>query len=151
MIYIIMSILAGVCVVLSRIVNFKLSQRVGLFQSTFFNYMVGLIFSIIFLFINSNTLNISIKRLPLWAYFGGAMGVLIVVLFSYITPKISSFYLTLFVFIGQIFVGIIIDYISLNTLSIGKIVGGVLVLIGLFYNLRLDNPSCQENIPLEEI
>ncbi|OPJ56260.1 DMT family transporter [Alkalithermobacter paradoxus] len=141
MLYIIISILAGVCVVLSRIVNFSLSKTTGVFQSTFFNYMVGFIFAFIFLFVSGESLNISslkFESIPYWAYLGGAIGVLIVALSSYITPRISAFYLTLFVFIGQLFVGVAIDYFTLNILSIGKVVGGVLVLIGLAYNLILD-------------
>ncbi|RHW65938.1 EamA-like transporter family protein, partial [Clostridium botulinum] len=65
-------------------------------------------------------------------------GVLVIVLSSYVTPKISSFYLTLIIFIGQLFVGIIIDYFTLNKLSLGNMLGGLLVLIGLTYNLLID-------------
>lgn len=91
--------------------------------------------------ISNERLNISsvkLSSIPLWAYLGGLTGVLVVVLSSYITPKISSFYLTLLIFIGQLFIGIIIDYFTLNKFSIGEIAGGFLVLIGLTYNLLLD-------------
>ena len=46
--------------------------------------------------------------------------------------------MTLLIFIGQLFIGIIIDYFALNQLSIGKVIGGLLVLTGLTYNLLLD-------------
>ncbi|MED1370878.1 EamA-like transporter family protein, partial [Bacillus paranthracis] len=57
-----------------------------------------------------------------------------------ITPKISAFYLTLLIFIGQLFAGTIIDFILSHELSMGKIVGGIFVLIGLTYNLLVDRP-----------
>jgi len=141
MFYIIIAILSGISIVIARIINSNLAKRIGIIQGTFYNYVTGLTLSLIFLFFSHEILNISVismKSLPLWAYLGGVTGVLVVVLSSYITPKISAFYLTLLMFIGQIFVGIIIDYFTLNILSIGKVIGGLLVLIGLSYNLLID-------------
>lgn len=141
MLYILISILAGVSIVVARIINSNLAKIIGILQGTFINYIIGLLFSLIFLLLSSEFLRIpSIKfgSIPLWAYLGGLLGVLVVVLSSYITPKISAFYLTLLIFIGQLFSGIIIDYFTLNGLSIGKVIGGFLVLLGLTYNLIID-------------
>jgi bacterial/archaeal transporter family-2 protein len=141
MVYIIVAILAGVSIVISRIINSNLANKIGIFQGTFFNYIVGLFFSFIFLFISSESMNISSRsfhEIPLWAYLGGLTGVIVVALSNFITPKISAFYLTLIIFIGQLFVGILLDYFSTNTLSPGKLLGGLLVLIGLAYNLYID-------------
>ena len=62
-------------------------------------------------------------------------------MFNYITPKVSSFSLSLLVFIGQLSIGIIIDYFSNNTISIGKILGGLLILLGLSYNIFIDKKA----------
>lgn len=141
MFYISISILAGVSIVLTRIINANLAKTIGIFQGTFFNYVIGLVFSFIFLAFSKEPLSISnstLQSVPLWAYLGGLVGVFVIVLSSYITPKMSSLYLTLLIFMGQLFVGIIIDYLTLNQLSLGKVIGGFLVLIGLTYNLVLD-------------
>ncbi|SNT02577.1 transporter family-2 protein [Anaerovirgula multivorans] len=141
MFYISISILAGISIVLTRIINANLAKTIGIFQGTFFNYVIGLFFSLIFLAFSKESLSISnstLQSVPLWAYFGGLVGVFVIVLSSYITPKMSSLYLTLLIFMGQLFVGIIIDYLTLNHLSLGKVIGGFLVLIGLTYNLVLD-------------
>lgn len=141
MFYILISILAGVSVVIARIINSNLAEKIGIFQGTLFNYITGLIFSSVFLLFSSETMEISkitSGSIPWWAYLGGLVGVAVVVLSSYITPKISAFYLTLLMFIGQLFVGIVIDYFTLNKLSIGKLTGGLLVLAGLSYNLFID-------------
>lgn len=141
MLYILVSVLAGVTIVVSRTINSNLASRIGIFQGTFFNYVVGLFFSIIFMLFSSEHLNniaTKLHSIPLWAYLGGLAGVSTIVLSNYIIPKISAFYLTLLIFIGQLFMGIIIDYFSSNTISIGKILGGLLVLAGLAYNLMLD-------------
>jgi transporter family-2 protein len=144
--YIIISILAGVSVVVSRITNSNLAKKIGIFQSTLFNYIVGLFFSIIFFILSKEKVNLSGLKsagIPLWAYLGGIAGVLLIVLSNYITPKISSFYLTLLMFIGQLFTGIVIDYFAKGNISIGKFIGGLLVLVGLVYNLIIDKKSRQ--------
>lgn len=146
MLYIIISILAGVSVVVSRIINSNLAKEIGIFQSTFYNYIVGLFFSIIFFILSREKINLSGLKsgdVPFWAYLGGIAGVLFIVLSNYITPRISSFYLTLLMFVGQLFTGIIIDYFAEGNISNGKLIGGLLVLTGLIYNLVIDKKSQQ--------
>lgn len=135
------AILAGATVVLSRTINYKLADKIGLWEGTFFNNIVGLLFSILFLFLSSHFAPFpicSIKTLPVWAYAGGLIGVIVVAVSNYITPKISAFYLTLIIFIGQIFAGIAIDFLTLNSIPTSKIIGGILVILGLAYNLTID-------------
>lgn len=145
--YFSMAILAGISIVVARIINANLANRIGLFQGTVFNYLTGVLFSLIFLLFSKEMLslgNIDWKSIPIWAYLGGIVSVAVVVLSSYVTPKISVFYQTLFVFIGQLFVGIIVDFVVLNQLSIGKVIGGILVLVGLTLNLLLDTKSLKK-------
>lgn len=154
MIYIIISILAGVTIVIGRTINSNLAERIGIFQGTFFNYVVGLLFSIIFLIFSKETFPSTFNNfssIPFLAYLGGLLGVITIVISNYMTPRISSFYLTLFIFIGQLFMGVIIDFITIGTISIGKAIGGILVLIGLTYNLIVDknDVDCDEEKALE--
>lgn len=138
---ILVSVMAGVSIVLARTINANLAKTIGLFSGTFFNFVTGLFTSLIFIFFSKESLNMSnidFSSIPIWAYLGGLVGVIVIVLSNHITPKISAFYLTLLIFIGQLFVGIILDYFTLGELSIGKVLGGILVLLGLTYNLLLD-------------
>ena len=48
MIAVICATCAGMTIVLSRSVNGYLSQKVGAYQSTFFNYFTGLFMSLVF-------------------------------------------------------------------------------------------------------
>jgi Uncharacterized protein conserved in bacteria len=80
-----------------------------------------------------------VNTIPIWAYLGGALGIIVVILSSVVTPKMSSFYITLIIFIGQLFSGIIIDCLSLKTIPFPKIIGGLLVVLGLGYNLYIDS------------
>ena len=136
-----MALSAGALIVIGRVINSNLAIKVGIYKGTVINYVVGLIFAAAYLVIEMSLFNpakINFTIIPWWAWLGGLTGVMVIVLSNYITPKISSFAQTLLVFIGQLFAGVIIDYFSSGSISIGKIIGGALVLAGLVYNTRVD-------------
>jgi transporter family-2 protein len=150
MFYLVISFLAGITTVVSRIINSNLAKKIGIFQGTFFNYVVGLFFASLFFLLSSESFSfssISLCSVPFWAYLGGITGIIVVVLSSYLTPRISSFYLTLLIFVGQLFMGIIIDYVSTSKLSPGKIIGGLFVLLGFSYNLLVDKKQKEATVP----
>lgn len=179
MIYILISILAGANITLTRLINTNLSEKIGIFQSTMYNYVTGFIVATICLFISGEKIKLSVSalklaltpetatkvvtvasktngtmvagvaaastaadsiaKIPVWALGGGLVGVVVIVLSCYLTPKISAFYFTIIMFIGQLFAGIAIDYFNLNVLSPGKLIGGILVFTGLAFNQYIDN------------
>lgn len=143
MIYFILSMLSGVTVVLSRVINYLLAQRIGTYQSTFFNFLLGFLGSCLLFFISSEALaNILVyQSLPWWVYVGGLIGVVSVTLSSFLSAKLPAFYLALLIFTGQLFTGIVIDYVKTQTLSLLQILGGILVVMGLCYNLYQDEKS----------
>ncbi|CDM67254.1 hypothetical protein CM240_0075 [Clostridium bornimense] len=144
MFYLFIAALSGVSIVVSRIINANLSTKIGMYQSTFYNFLTGLIFSIIILIFSNEVFSESISilnKIPLTAYLGGLVGVASISLSNFIAPKISAFYMALLVFVGQLFAGIVIDYFTMGELSIGKILGGIIVVIGLGYNLLIDKKA----------
>lgn len=141
MIFILFAILCGVTNVLSRSVNFVLSDRIGMYQSTLFNYIFGLCGSFLLLLISGETFKLftsSSYNAPWFVYTGGLFGVVVVTLLSFLSSKVSSFYLTLLLFVGQLFTGIIIDALSTGKISFYQVLGGALVVLGLTYNLYID-------------
>ena len=145
MFFILISIASGAIVVISRILNTRLSEKVGLMGSTFFNYFTGLLSALILFAIVKDKITLSaFHSIPFWAYLGGVLGIAIVISSSVVTSKMSTFYITLIIFIGQLFTGIIIDYITLKTIPFAKIVGGLLVVFGLAYNLHVDSSTVTE-------
>lgn len=140
-IIIIIAIASGASTVIARNINSLLADKLGLLEGTFYNYITGLFLSGIFLLLSKDIANLStgsFGNLPLWAYLGGAVGVAVVALSNLVTPKISAFYLTLIMFVGQLFTGMLLDYFTSGTASIGKLIGGLLVVAGLTYNLKSD-------------
>lgn len=138
------SILAGLSVVIGRVFNAKMAEKMGLFQGASINYLAGLLTSILLTIIFHEWIVLkAFTGLPIYAYLGGLLGIFIVVLSSYLTKKLSAFYLTLLIFIGQLITGLILDYFISNQLSLSKILGGSLVLAGFIYNLLLDQKKDQ--------
>lgn len=135
------AVTCGITVVVSRTTNAGLSRSISNTASTFYNYLTGGIVSLIVLLLSNEiapswVLPNSISEFIM--FFGGIVGVFSILLSNYITPKISAFQFTIILFISQIFTGIIIDWLRYDTLSIGKIIGGILVLFGLIYNSYID-------------
>ncbi|MDF2530609.1 MAG: hypothetical protein K0Q65_190 [Clostridia bacterium] len=138
---IVVAITAGASIVIARNINSILAEKKGLLASTFFNYLTGFSLSVLFLLFSSESVTQTYRLLgtvPIWAYLGGLLGVAVVAISNLVTPKISAFYMSLIIFTGQLFTGIILDYFALGLLSIGKVIGGLLVVAGLIYNLYLD-------------
>ncbi|MED2216374.1 DMT family transporter, partial [Bacillus thuringiensis] len=63
MLYITIAILAGVSIVVARIINANLAKEIGNWEGTFFNYITGLFFSMLFLIFSSDSLYIPIHTL----------------------------------------------------------------------------------------
>ena len=150
MLAVVLSFLSGSTLVVSRIFNARLADETSIRISTFYNYFVGLVVAIpLALLVGSNEafmIQPFIFPNPL-AYLGGILGVGIVLISNSIVTKVPAFHLTLFLFVSQIFSGIILDIIISGQISIYNLVGGVFVTLGLFINLKLDS---QKHQPLDD-
>jgi transporter family-2 protein len=136
------SFAAGVCIVISRTLNAKLAGLTSVWISTFYNYLTGLVLAVCVFFILGRGELESVKLVispNLYIYFGGTLGVCVVFLSNVTVAKISAFYLTLLIFVAQVFSGVLIDIIISQEFSLRNLVGGALVALGLCVNLLLDN------------
>ncbi|MBE5784993.1 MAG: DMT family transporter [Clostridiales bacterium] len=144
---VLLSLLTGVAIVFSRIFNALLAKRTTLFVSTWYNYSVGLLVSALVLLI-SIPLGASPvpnwQGLPLWAFTGGLMGIVTVSAQNYISPRMSAFRLTLILFIGQIFAGLMLDVLSGSGSSLQEWIGGAFAVIGLSLNAFFDRRAEQK-------
>ena len=141
---VVVSFIAGVNIILSRTVNAKLSLLTNERVATFFNYVVGLFCALVavLIFGRSEALFAAgfagLSR-SWWIYTGGIMGVCVVMLGNIAVVKVSAFYLTLLIFIGQILAGVLIDFALTQEVSVLLVLGGVLVAVGLCVNLIMDS------------
>lgn len=136
-----LSFSSGVLLIITQILNARLADETNVCTSTFFNYTVGLAAAIpICLLLGRNEpmfTNFSVSP-EIYIYFGGLLGVCIVLISNITILKISVFYMTLFVFIGQIFSGVILDTILTQTFSFQNLIGGIFTSAGLILNLMMD-------------
>ena len=144
---VLLSFLMGVTIVLSRSVNALLAEKTSLFVSTWYNYSVGLSVSLCVwlltrLMQGAPSLPEAVAAVPLWAYLGGLMGVVTVSVQSFVTPRMPAFQLTLILFVGQVFMGLVLDALSGAGGSAQEWIGGVFAVAGLSLNALLDRRAC---------
>lgn len=138
---IILSVLTGVTIVLSRTVNAKLSEYIGPYGSTLMNYVTGILGSFLLMIIMGSAFPLRIKGISVssfYIYLGGFLGVISIFINNKITSKMPSFELTLLILVGQLVSGILLDYFIMNIFSPGKLVGSIFVALGLFYSVKGD-------------
>lgn len=135
--YYLFAFTAGALTLISMITNSKLSTYVGTRQSTLVNFTAGLSVSIILYLLFQET-TFKLISLPIWAYFGGFMGIFIVIISNIVIPKIPTVYTTLLIFIGQLLTGVLIDFIQYRELSLYKFIGVILITAGLYFNFIID-------------
>ncbi|GAA0127201.1 DMT family transporter [Clostridium sp. CTA-19] len=144
----ILAIIGGVLTTLSMVINSSLGKRIGVLQSTLINYIVGLLCSMVVLLILGSNVELSMvefENIPMFVFCGGIIGVVIVYTSNIIIPKIPVVYSMLLLFIGQIVAGIIIDFLINKEIEINKILGAMVVTIGILYNSKVDNKICSDN------
>ena len=133
--------LSGVLLVISRSYNARLADETSVYVSTFFNYVCGLATAIpVFLLFGRNeAIWAGLVLSPnWWIYLGGAIGVATVWLSNIVVVKIPQLYITLLMFVGQVFTGVIIDALLDGAFSTANIIGGALVALGLALNLLFE-------------
>jgi transporter family-2 protein len=141
---VIVSLLSGVTIVVSRTTNAKLGERSSVLHATFMNYVLGTIVMLaVFPVLGRGEQVFSAADFSAapWLYLGGIFGMAVVLLSNVVVVKISAFFVTLLAFAGQVFSGIVIDALMFDVFSSQILIGGVLVTLGLVVNLILDQRS----------
>lgn len=131
---------SGVSAVFSRLVNAQLSAHTSAVGSSFTNHWVGLVGCILLLFVAERDIigTLQVTGVPAWVYFGGAFGVLMVMLWNIAGLRVSAFRLTLLSFVGQVFAGIALDTLVGNGFSRSIFIGGSFVVAGVLLNMLTD-------------
>lgn len=133
-----LALLTGFTIILSRTVNSHLNGKVPMKIVLLANYLTGTIGALlVFLTIGLNEPRAD--RALTWAdlpsFSGGLMGIVVVGIGAYLVPKLPAYALTLVIFLGQLCCGIVVDLMRTGSTSGGKIVGFVLILAGLWLSI----------------
>ena len=136
---VLVSLLAGVTVLISRLLNSRLARETSVKTSALFNYMVGLLAALLLLLFTKSSVTWSFALSgPPYLYLGGSLGAVIVLLSNHIVGRISSFYMTLAIFIGQVSASLLLDMLLTQSFPMRTAIGGLFVLAGLVINLMQD-------------
>ncbi len=146
---VLMSLMAGGTILLSRVVNARLARKAGLSTTTLINYSTGVLGAVIMLFVLGVPKQVSFN-LPFYNYLGGAVGAIVVVISTFVVGRIATFYITLSMFVGQVFAGLLLDYLLLGVFPGRIALGGVFVLLGLVANLLQDQAFNKKNPPVAQ-
>lgn len=144
------TLITGFCVVFNRIASAELAKKRSLQKSVFWNFLIASITLILLskvLYQTSliQTYNSMLQSNPLLLT-GAIFAVATVLATNYLSPRVASYYLTLLLFIGQIFSGIVLDIVLSSSFSFQNFAGGILVLLGLLLNLLFDKRKLDNSV-----
>lgn len=130
---IVLALLNGVCIGLSRAINGRLALDRGAFHASLCNHIVGFLFLSLLLVATDSVNGATFGQAPWGAYLGGAIGALFVALNSYVLPRLGTLRAALLIISGQMLAGVVIDRLrdSGDTIS-AQILGVGLILLGVY-------------------
>ncbi len=137
---VLVSFLAGVGVVMNRLVNSQMARHTTTHTGVFYNYLVGLLAALVVLFISGSRIDTAtLFKGPPTVFLGGGFGVVIVLLSNHVVRRIPSLYMTMALFVGQVFAAVLLDMLISQSFPLRILVGGLFVLLGLSLNLWQDS------------
>lgn len=127
--------LVGANTVVSRYLNSIYARHNGLPMGTLANYVTGLATSLVVLLLMGEPASFQplaqVTFRTVAMFLGGAVGVGLIQISIYITPRMPAFLATLLIFLSQLGVGLALDFVLTGDFRLGKLLGGLIVLLGL--------------------
>ncbi|MDK2867247.1 MAG: hypothetical protein PWP38_1562 [Clostridiales bacterium] len=142
--YLLLAFIMGVLIVITPIANGNNAQKIGNLGASFYNYLFAtLTAGITYLLMTllngkSNALAIQTPLTLTNALIGGALGCAVLLLLNHIAPKIKAFHIVLLPFLGQMSMGMILDYYTAGIFDIRRVFGLCLIAAGLLLQHRKD-------------
>lgn len=136
---IVLSLTAGVSVVLSRVFNANIAEHTSILQGSFISYFLGLpAVVLVAWFVREIPFGIEISGGNIWMYLGGIFGVLVVLMCNLTVPHVSSFKLTMLIFLGQVLTGIVLDLAFQQLAMDASFWGGIIISVGIMISKIID-------------
>ncbi len=117
--------------------KWKITEKYDAFTAAAIIHVVGSLFTLLIYTLKKDKKHLW-KHKPKWIYLGGVIGVIVVMLFNIIVPKVPALKLTLLVFVGQVFAGIILDAIIGKNYSDKSFFGGIVIALGIAINMIIE-------------
>ena len=131
-VFVAMAFLGGVLISLSRQLNGRLALSTTALMAAFWNHMVGFVILLAVMLALPGLWPPSIADVPVWAWFGGPVGVLFVASGSWLILRIGAAATAILVIAGQMVGGVALDLLrgveralTLDMLGVALILAGV--------------------------
>ena len=143
----------GCATVISKMINYRCTKILGTNNGSLVNYVVASVLSFILLFASSKSgIDFyAFTEAPWWMYLGGAFGIVAFIISMITLNKLKVMESTILLLVGQLTAGILFDAFVFRNISIGKILGIVLVAIGIIWDNKIsagDRASAENEGPL---
>ena len=149
------TVAVGANTVLCRYLNAMYAKRNGLSMGTLINYVTGLAVSLLVLLLLGDPFAIqpigTLTPRTAMMFLGGTFGVGMMQLFIYITPRLPAFHSTIVIFSCQLGGGMMLDIFLYHTFSLSKLLGVLLVLLGLVHYMWVSNRSGKKQRPASPV
>ena len=133
------SLISGFSTVIVRMLNARLSEKIGAISSSFVAHVAGGITAFVITLMVARQTIVWNSSVPWLVYIGGAVGVFVLVLLNMSIPKIPLFNSTILAFIGQMMASLVIDIGLGTTIQWQSIVGGLVIACGILFQTLLKN------------
>ena len=130
-----LALLLGVNVVVSRYLNAVFARHNGVAMGAVANYVTGLLTALAVLLALGEPLllrplgALTLRKVAM--FLGGAVGMVMVQMTIYITPRMPAFLSALLLFVSQLGTSVALDWLLTGTCSPRKLLGAALVMLGL--------------------
>lgn len=131
----VLATLCGIIVTTMNVFNGQLSDYTGVYLSTVIIHLVGLVTFLIIMKIKDKKVCFK-KKIPLYMYCGGCIGVLTVIFNVFAIGKIGASLMIALGLLGQMMTSLLLENkgwlaTSIRKLNIGKIIGLAVVCLGI--------------------
>lgn len=145
---VLLSLLAGFSIVISRSINARLAAHIGALQGSFINHLAGIpVCIVLVLFLGGNAQPWPLVMAQPFNLLGGLVGVAIILLANLTVPRVAALRLTVLTFVGQLLTGLFIDLVLGKVKLDASFYGGLIITFGIAINLVLDFVGQRKIIP----
>lgn len=128
-----LAVLIGVLVTVVPIMNGKNTQVLGTIRVSFFHYFAASITGVVFLWLTASLGEVTmLPDVPIHYFIGGLLGLSVILLMNYYSVRIKALHVAILPFLGQMTMGLALDYFLFDKLNVKTVIGLVIVLFGLY-------------------
>lgn len=128
-----MAITIGVLVTVVPIMNGANTQILGTLKVSFYHYVSAFLTGLVAWFLYDHSLTVSgLSGVPIQYYFGGILGLSVILLMNHYAIRIKAIHVAILPFLGQMVMGLLLDYWLFQIFNVKMIIGLLIVLCGLY-------------------